>query len=350
MRENVISIIVPVYNVEKYLSQCMDSLINQTFRDIEIICVNDGSTDGSLEILEQYAKKDYRIKIFTQKNTGLSGARNTGIEHATGCYTMFVDSDDWIDLDTCENAFSIANQYKVDLVLWGYIREFDNIAKEKKLYKDGSCYFTDKDAKEKIFRRCIGLYGEELAHPEHMDSIVTVWGKLYRTSLIKGVRFVDTKEIGTEDALFNIYALFSISGAYYLDECKNHYRKNNQSSLTKGYNSNMFRQWQRLYDYIEKFIGDNNLPDAYQEALENRIALGIVALGLNIIRGKELSFFKKVKSIKQILKTDRYHTSYKKLQFKYFPLHWKVFFSFAKCKFATGMYILLIGIDKMIGK
>ena len=92
----MISIIVPVYNVEAYLPQCLDSLINQTYQDLEIICVNDGSTDGSLEILQKYQSKDKRIKVVSQKNQGLSGARNTGISQATGEWIMFVDSDDYL--------------------------------------------------------------------------------------------------------------------------------------------------------------------------------------------------------------------------------------------------------------
>ena len=97
-----ISIIVPVYNVEKYLKECLDSLINQTLEDIEIICINDGSTDNSLAILEEYQKKDSRIKVFSQKNQGVSAARNLGIEKATGEYLTFLDSDDRLELNTCE--------------------------------------------------------------------------------------------------------------------------------------------------------------------------------------------------------------------------------------------------------
>ena len=106
-----ISVIVPVYNVEKYLARCLDSIINQTLADIEIICINDGSTDNSLEILNDYAKKDSRIKIIDQTNAGLSCARNAGMQIAQGEYIGFVDSDDWIDLDFYEKlvCFCILN-------------------------------------------------------------------------------------------------------------------------------------------------------------------------------------------------------------------------------------------------
>ena len=102
--EDLISIIVPVYNVEKYLEQCLESLLNQTYKNIEIIVVNDGSTDQSLDILKKYSFKDNRIKLYSQKNQGISAARNTALEHINGKYVMFVDSDDWIEINTCEIA------------------------------------------------------------------------------------------------------------------------------------------------------------------------------------------------------------------------------------------------------
>ena len=92
-----ISIIVPVYNTEKFLEKCLNSLINQTLKDIEIICINDGSTDNSLQILEKFANKDKRIQIINQTNSGPSIARNIGIKKAVGEYIGFVDSDDWVD-------------------------------------------------------------------------------------------------------------------------------------------------------------------------------------------------------------------------------------------------------------
>ena len=106
MTSNVkVSVIVPVYNVEKYLKDCLNSVINQTLEDIEIICVNDGSTDNSLAILEDYAKKDSRIKIINQKNKGLSGARNTGMKHVQGEYILFLDSDDWLKEDALSELY-----------------------------------------------------------------------------------------------------------------------------------------------------------------------------------------------------------------------------------------------------
>jgi len=113
---NLITVIVPVYNTEKYLDRCIVSIINQTFKNIEILCINDGSTDNSLKILSDYANKDNRIRIINQVNKGLSVARNTGIKAANGVYILHVDSDDWIEPDMCETMYKEAEKYDADIV------------------------------------------------------------------------------------------------------------------------------------------------------------------------------------------------------------------------------------------
>ena len=124
-----ISVIIPVYNTEKYLSRCLDSVVNQTFKDLEIICVNDGSTDNSNEILDRYASKDNRITVINQKNGGLSAARNTGLRHASGQYIGFVDSDDWIDIDYYECLIGLAEKNNADIVMAGMrVVDQDNIS------------------------------------------------------------------------------------------------------------------------------------------------------------------------------------------------------------------------------
>lgn len=116
--QDKVSVVIPVYNVEKYLGQCLDSVINQTYRNLEIICVNDCSPDNSVQILKEYAQKDERIKIVThEKNGGLSVSRNSGLDAATGDYVYFIDSDDWIDLDYIEKMVEAIKRENVDIVL-----------------------------------------------------------------------------------------------------------------------------------------------------------------------------------------------------------------------------------------
>lgn len=347
-----ISIIVPVYNVEKYLPTCLDSLVNQTFRDIEIICINDGSTDKSLQILQEYVSKDTRIKIINQNNTGSSGARNVGLGHAKGEYVMFVDSDDWIEFNTCELAYAKANNHQCDVVMWPYISEHENLSNRKAIFKDYEIIFDEFSIKNKIHRRFAGLLDTELAKPENADSIVTVWGKLYKTSIIKdnNILFVDLNLIGTsEDALFNLSLFGHVKKAVYINEYLNHYRKDNPHSLTTAYKHELFSQWQYLFELIKKYLDQNGMRADYYRSLENRIALSIIGLGLNLL-ASEKSVYTKIKEVKNILSHQRYREAYKQLPLKYFPLHWCAFFACAKMNFAIGVYILLCCIKKCRGK
>ena len=123
MKNPKVTIILPVYNVEQYLRQCLDSIVNQTMRDIQVICINDGSTDGSLSILREYEASDSRITVLDQPNQGQAIARNVAYPLIKSKYTMFVDSDDWIELDTCEKLFDKAEQTNTEIVVFFYLRE-----------------------------------------------------------------------------------------------------------------------------------------------------------------------------------------------------------------------------------
>lgn len=347
----LVSIIVPVYNVEKYLEKCLESLVNQTLKNIEIICVNDGSPDNCGEILDNYKAIDSRIIVIEQKNSGLSAARNTGMKYVNGEYIMFVDSDDWIDIDTCELAYNAAEKNKADLVMWSYVREYEDSSNEKLMFWEDGKVFEKNEVKKLLQRRICGLLGEELAHPDYANALETVWGKLYLAErlLKNNVYFVNTKEIGTEDALFNLYALGYINRAVYIKKCLNHYRKDNNASLTKNYKKNLYMQWQHLFDLMQEYIDKNNLSSDYETALNNRIALSIIGLGLNIT-SCDCSMIQKVKKIKEIIKSERYKKAYNDLSFSYFPIHWKVFYFSAKCGNAILLIVLLNVIKYMIGE
>ena len=150
-----VSVIVPVYNCENYLERCMNSLINQSLEDIEIIAVNDGSTDGSLDILTRYQQLDNRIKIIDKENTGVSDSRNKGIETSTGKYIAFVDSDDWVDLHMLEDMYIKAEDTNSEVVICSYMREFGNHSKIKIMNLDEDIIYEGDRLKE-LHRRIIG--------------------------------------------------------------------------------------------------------------------------------------------------------------------------------------------------
>ncbi|WP_140487676.1 glycosyltransferase family 2 protein [Flavobacterium sp. GSA192] len=349
MNNFIISIIIPVYNVSAYLRQCLDSVVHQSYSHLEIILVNDGSTDDSLEICEEYQALDSRIKLINQDNKGLSGARNTGIDAATGNYVFFIDSDDWIDLETCQLLVDNVKRTNADVVLFSYVKEFSNHSEEKFIL-DGDLIFREEESRN-IHRRIIGLYEEELAHPENADSIVTAWGKLYKTDLIKRnkIYFTDCKLIGTEDMLFNTYCFKYVKAISNMHRCLYHYRKNNQTSLTSVYKSNLFDQWHTLYSMLKEFLEREQLDLKFQQALNNRISLGIIGLGLNELYANK-SLYAKYVNLKKILSNKRYQDAVKDLKLNYFPIHWKLFFFFAKYRMPLPLLFMLMGIKKIIHK
>ena len=344
-----VSIIIPVYNVEKYLPKCLESVLGQTYADLEIICIDDGTPDRSAAVILSYAEKDGRIKLISQKNQGLSGARNTGIKSVTGKYIVFLDGDDWLDPEAVETAVTVAEKNNADVVMWSYVREFSDRSDEKKIFESDKIF--DENGCRELHRRMAGLYGDETADPSNADSLVTAWGKLYRADIIKenGLEFVDTKLIGTEDALFNLQCFGFVRNAAFINRPFNHYRKDNDVSLTRSYKSKLFSQWNELYDRMESYIKENNLPEDFSLALSNRICFSMIGLGLTEMLNPD-GHTARIKNIKKFLSTPRYKKAYKILDMRYLPAHWRLFFTLCKWRMAVSVYILLIAMKKIIEK
>ena len=247
-----VSVIVPVYNVALFLADCLDSIVNQTLQNIEIIAINDGSTDKSAEILEQYAQKDKRIKVITQENKGLSAARNVGINEAQGEFISFVDSDDWIDPAFLEKLYQAATAQKADIACCGY-------------YGYGS-----QGAVTDIFE-----FKNEFEAISLQDKIklnVVVWNKIYnREKLIKnnlffreGVRFEDMywSPIVMEKLGKGVW----VTGVYY------HYRYN-LASITKS-SKDVQKQNEALAanTYYYYFLYSHKIKTPYEDIQQEKFA------------------------------------------------------------------------------
>ena len=206
-----ISIIVPIYNSEKYLNKCIDSLINQTKKNIEIILVNDGSTDNSEEIIKEY--KDKRIKYYKNKNQGIGKTRNFGIEQATGSYIMFVDSDDYIEKNACEKMYNKAVNENLDVVLCDFYKEYDN-GNIEEIHTNS---FNNSSLKE---------------NPNIITDYLCPWAKIYDRKLIidNNIKFVENLKY--EDAPFVIKALCTAKKIGKIDECLNYYLIHDNSETT----------------------------------------------------------------------------------------------------------------------
>ena len=211
MNKKDISIIVPIYNAEKYLNKCIDSIINQTKKELEIILINDGSTDNSETIIKKY--DDKRIKYFKNKNQGIGKTRNFGIDKATGKYIMFLDSDDFLELNACEKMYEKAEKEKLDIVVCDYYRYFDNGTKEEVKLPD----FKNSSLKD---------------DPNIISEHLSPWAKIYKTDLIKknNIKFVE--KLKYEDAPFVIEALCEADKIGKINECLNYYLIHTNSETT----------------------------------------------------------------------------------------------------------------------
>ncbi|MCK0470356.1 glycosyltransferase [Halalkalibacter sp. APA_J-10(15)] len=346
-----ISIIVPIYNREKELARCLQSLLKQTIKEIEIILINDGSTDSSLELIHYYAEKDERIVVINQNNKGVSIARNQGLLLAKGKYIGFVDSDDWVDLTMYERLLQIAEEKDADVVMCSYVREFLGGSKEKLLTDQSMIHLEGKQVQTHLLRRLIGPIRHELGQPEMLDAWGTVWSKLYRqeTLRISQATFVDLNDIGTnEDTLFNIQVLTHVKRFVFYNQPFYHYWRGNDKSVTATHKSNLLIKWKCLFQHIERIANDRSRQEAvYRYALQNRISMSVLGLGLNEIYAKNRSHYKRIKKVKRILHDEQMQRALKTLNFRHFTWIWKPFFFCAKYKFSTVFYMMLHGVEMM---
>lgn len=337
----IISIIVPVYNVEKYIYRCLDSLVNQTMKDIEIICINDGSTDKSLEIIKEYALQDKRITVIDQVNMGVSVARNNGIKHVNGDFYMFVDSDDWIDLETCEVVYDYAIKNNADCLMFSYTKEFVGHNVVNHIFNKDYFVWNESEVKSMFYRRLFGPVGEELKYPQNVDIIVTPCMQLFRTDKFSHISFVDIRKVGTfEDGLYQMEVYKECKRFVYIDRPFYHYLKTNEGSITTHFKADLFERWQCLYDIIQSHIDEWFLPAIYNKALNNRIAIGVIGLGLNQTHSND-NTIQGSRHLKEILQNPRYSKAIKQLKISKMPILWKIFFLIVKSNFTLLLFVML---------
>ena len=215
-----VSVVVPVYNASRYLNQCIDSLINQSLKDVEFIFVDDGSTDNSIDIIKQYQEKDDRIFLLQQENLYAGVARNNGMEKATGKYIIFLDSDDFFDLNMLRDAYICAEKHQVEIVLWGY-RLFSDSLQENKKMKLIRDYHYPK-----------GIFSaEDLGDNKNYLCYDVPWNKLFLREFVDfhHLRFEAVKK--SNDTYFTHMAMALASKLYYIDKKYVNYRTDNPSSL-----------------------------------------------------------------------------------------------------------------------
>ena len=221
-----VSVVVPIYNVEQYLEKCIENIINQTYKDLEIILVNDGSTDGSPSICDKWKDLDPRIMVIHKENGGLSSARNAGLEVATGEYIMFEDSDDWLKVDIIEKCVKRIEIDNSDLVIFGY-QKINEKGEKIGDFTFGNETYSKKEMSHQLHQRILEM------------SFGYAWNKLYRMSVIKEIGIInDGSIIDREDLYFNLQLFNYLGTISYLNEIGYYYLQRDTSLL---HNSNLAR-------------------------------------------------------------------------------------------------------------
>lgn len=334
-----VSVIIPCFNASDYISKCLASIMDQRYENLEIICVNDGSEDDTLNILQHFQSLDDRIIIVDQPNGGISAARNAGIQMAKGKFMVFVDADDWLSVNALQVLLPAAEN--CDMLVFSYWRELGTASLRKELGIQGNFEALD------FQRKLIGQIGPELRNLSSFDALAPVWGKIYRTALIKErVRFVELKDIGTwEDGLFNVEYLEHCRQVHVIDEPYYHYRKTNVASYTSVYRPALFEKWSYKFTLLQELIQSKDVQ--FTCALENRIAITFFNLALVESRSS-LPFNGKVRKIRNILNNQLYKTSFKNLDLKYLPLLWRPFYFMAQLRLATLLLLITISINQLL--
>lgn len=314
IKKKTVSIIVPVYNVEKYIDECVLSIINQTYKNLEIFLINDGSTDKSGDICDRYANTDSRIHVIHKENGGQSSARNTALNQITGEYLYFCDSDDYIELDTIERYVDIISNTNVDIVVGSNVFFQSNTKNKKRVKLNEKLYIFDS-----------------IEALENMLSIknisVSPWGKLYKANLYKEIRFPVGKIY--EDLATTPYVMAKSKEVAYINDHSYYYRVRKGSTIhTKATIKEM-----ELLDIVDKVALDMKTLDnrLFMPSLKLKIITylrvyrDILDVGFNKFQDEQERIKSEVIKHKRTLLESKYATRTDKIKL--------IFFSFGKLPF-----------------
>lgn len=240
----MVSIIIPIYNGEEYLKQCLDTVVNQTYKNIEIILVNDGSKDRSLEICNQYAQTDARCKVITQENGGVTKARRNGVRMAEGEYIMFVDCDDWLEADAVETFVDEMKRMPVDIMVSAYIDELGNGISVRRTGTLGEGIHRGEEFHNRMF------YGGAL---EGWGIWPSLWAKLFKRELLeKSLSEMDDRIFYGEDAACLFTACLLTDAVAVTNKAKYHYRRESITSVSSKSDKRLLDNMLYLHEYLDK--------------------------------------------------------------------------------------------------
>lgn len=332
---DLISVIVPIYNVEKYLRQCLDSLLMQTYKNIEVIMVDDGSPDNCGAICDEYAEKYSNFIAVHKENAGLGMARNTGMEHMNGEYVMFIDSDDYISSDLIEILYNAIKKHNVDVAKSGFNRVGeDGRIISKRIYEEA--VYQGKKAATEFMPRMIG------SSLEKKDSLeMSVWASLYKSSHIKNnsVTFPSERDLISEDMVFHIRYMQYADGACVISKAGYNYRYN-PSSLTKHYRANKFEMCTKFHIYVRDLLEKLGYGDDTQFRLDRIYFVNTEGcIEQETIQANGLAFKQRINNIKTICANTTLQKTIREYPVGRLGFAQKTFLFFVKYKCTLMLYL-----------
>ncbi len=310
----LISIIVPVYKVKEiYLRQCIDSLVNQTFGDIEIILVDDGTPDNGGAICDEYALQDERVKVIHQKNLGVSASRNNGLELATGTWITFVDADDWIELNACEKLKDIIINEDLELLIFALKVNFPDKEMNNPFWNKSYTHL-EKDDIEELQLQLLYKTVSKYRPPYNMVGVAVC--KLYKAEFLKKFDLKYNKNLSlSEDGVFVFQALENVEKAMYVNEYLYHYRKHNESA-TNRYRENAEIDYGKALEALEGCLMGFGKKGRFYKAFYYRAIFNLFALSNQLYcnENNPASTLEKVNNIRKICNSEPYLSAIKKIK------------------------------------
>ena len=317
-----ISVIIPVYNTGNYLKKCLNSILNQTLKEIEIIIVNDGSSDNSLDIIKKYMKKNKNIILINKENGGQGSARNMGISRATGEYISFVDSDDFIDEEMLEEMYLTAKENDSDIVICNISDYYE---------KSGTMRDVSLNLKKEVSIQEAILY-----------SVPSVVNKIYRRELLQDNKLFFNEKIWYEDFPYSIQLLVHAKKISFINKPFYHYFHRIQSTM---HNQNISKNLDILkaYDELEEYLKINNYYDKYENEIQFLLLKEVFVATINRVIRTSNPISQKRKIIKEIEKYYYSHTKGNNPYFSNLPQSFKISYYLIK----TRLYFVLSIIFKL---
>lgn len=301
MTEGVVSVIVPVYNVEQFLDACIESVVAQTYQNLEIILVDDASPDRCPERCEAWAKRDARIKVIHKQNAGLGMARNTGLEHARGEYVCFVDSDDVVEPDMVACCYAAAKAHSADLVCFGHDRLMsDGSVTQAKVPNAPKSVFCGEEVQTRLLPMAIC---SDIRTGADWNVTLSSCFSMFSMALIRetGWRFVSEREILSEDfySVFQFYRY--VKTVALIDRVFYHYRVN-LNSLSRSYRADRFEKTCHFYEKMKELSEQFETPSLYADALAGTF-LSLTMAAMKQIAGADMKKREKLAQLRCLIRT-----------------------------------------------